>query len=65
MKAKFTAFLAFAVGFFVTALPAHADIGSDIVAKVQEATNQANPVYVAVLAAIAGFFVFKLIRRAL
>lgn len=44
---------------------AHAGIGADIVTKVNEATTEANLVYVAVIAALAAFFVVKLIRKAL
>ena len=40
-------------------------MGAAAVKAVQDAAKDANPVYVAVIAALAGFFVVKLIRKAL
>lgn len=44
---------------------AHAGIGEDIKTKITEAGTEANIVYVAVIGALAAFFVVKLIRKAL
>lgn len=44
---------------------AHAGIGDDIKGKINEAGTEANIVYVAVIGALAAFFVVKLIRKAL
>lgn len=57
-----------AVGVFVlgsSAAMAADGIGTEAVNAVKAAAQDANPVYVAVIAAAAGFFVVKLIRRAL
>jgi hypothetical protein len=61
MKKKLLAVTAFAM-----ASPVFAEgMGEAAVKAVQEAAKDANPVYVAVIAALAGFFVVKLIRKAL
>jgi hypothetical protein len=67
MKARFVAFWgALMMSFFTLFTPAHAEgMGEAAVKAVQEAAKDANPVYVAVIAALAGFFVVKLIRKAL
>lgn len=49
----------------VLAVSAHAGIGQDAADQVTAAATEANIVYVAVIAALAAYFVVKLIRRAL
>lgn len=76
MFAKVKSFFASAKNFSLSALfsaffalfyasTASAGIGQDVVAKVESAATEANLVYVAVIAALAGFFIVKLIRKAL
>lgn len=62
MKTKLAALGTAALAFVA---PAYAGIGADVVTKVEEAATEANLVYVAVIAALAAFFVVKLIRKAL
>lgn len=52
-------------GFALASPFALAGMGDEAVKAVQDAAKDANPVYVAVIAALAGFFVVKLIRKAL
>lgn len=52
-----------AVGALATS--SFAGIGADAATKVGEAATEAELVYVAVIAAAAGYFVVRLIKRAL
>ena len=63
MKNKLIALSAFALASPFAL--AEEGLGAAAVKAVQDAAKDANPVYVAVIAALAGFFVVKLIRKAL
>lgn len=66
MKAKMLAVMAFLSSFFSVLVPsAYAGIGDEVKTTIESAASEANIVYVAVIAALAGYFIVKLIRKAL